>query len=552
MYQRIKVLLLPLVMTLLVPFLWWRGLRLRYLPPIMVYMAAGIAGLTGIVGTFYVKERLGLSAEFLAAIGFWAGLPWALKMPLGHLVDLMWKWKSVLVYIGAALLALSVLIMIGLIGYPIRMAEYASVEAWFVLSTILGPVGYVMQDVVADAMTVEAVPRVDERGAPVSEADQKKQHTTVQALGRMAIISGSIYVALLNVFLMSGVGDLPMEGKTATYLLVYQLALIIPAVSVAGVLVAWLIKRRDITRLVQDGYTSQKARGILETQQAPPPINWWIIGGGLLFAILSLSVGLGNVPAGQEIIFVGSMAIILFMMVKLMPELDPKVRGTIVGIAIIVFAFRAVPGPGAGSSWWMMDELAFDQAFFAQLSLIGSFLALSGIVLFQTFMATRSIPYIFGFLTIALTVLALPIVGMYYGLHEWTSAMTGGLVGARTIALVDTALESPLGQVAMIPMLAWIAHSAPAHLKATFFAVFASFTNLALSASQLGTKYLNQIFTVTREVRDASDAVETQADYSELGWILISATTIGFVVPLLAILIFRHRANRKTTVHATL
>ena len=67
MYQRIKVLLLPLVMTLLVPFLWWRGLRLRYLPPIMVYMAAGIAGLTGIVGTFYVKERLGLSAEFLAA-----------------------------------------------------------------------------------------------------------------------------------------------------------------------------------------------------------------------------------------------------------------------------------------------------------------------------------------------------------------------------------------------------------------------------------------------------------------------------------------------------
>ena len=102
--------------------------------------------------------------------------------------------------------------------------------------------------------------------------------------------------------------------------------------------------------------------------------------------------------------------------------------------------------------------------------------------LFRRFMAERSIAYVVGFLTLAGIVLALPIVGMYYGLHEWTAAMTGGVVDARFIALVDTALESPLGQIAMIPMLAWIANSAPANLKATYFAVMASFTNLALSA----------------------------------------------------------------------
>ncbi len=51
---------------------------------------------------------------------------------------------------------------------------------------------------------------------------------------------------------------------------------------------------------------------------------------------------------------------------------------------------------------------------------------------------------------------------------------------------------------------------APEKLKATYFAVMASFTNLALSASQLGTKYLNQAFVVTREVRDpASKAVKS-------------------------------------------
>ena len=64
-----------------------RQVRVDYLPPLMVYAAAGISGLTAIVGTFFIKEYLGLSAEFLAMLGFWAGIPWVLKMPLGHLVD---------------------------------------------------------------------------------------------------------------------------------------------------------------------------------------------------------------------------------------------------------------------------------------------------------------------------------------------------------------------------------------------------------------------------------------------------------------------------------
>jgi hypothetical protein len=137
-------------------------------------------------------------------------------------------------------------------------------------------------------------------------------------------------------------------------------------------------------------------------------------------------------------------------------------------------------------------------------------------------------------------VLSIPIVGLYYGLHQWTAAATGGVVDARFIVLVNTALESPLGQIAMIPMLAWIANSAPANLKATYFAIMASFTNLALSASQLGTKYLNQVFVVTREVRDAaSGAINVPADYGQLGEILIVQLLIGLALPFGAILLVR-------------
>jgi hypothetical protein len=184
--------------------------------------------------------------------------------------------------------------------------------------------------------------------------------------------------------------------------------------------------------------------------------------------------------------------------------------------------------------------LKFDESFLAKLSLVAYALTLVGMFAFRRFMAEKSIPYILVVLTLAGGALSLPTIGMYYGLHEWTAAHTGGVVDARFIALIDTALESPLGQIAMIPMLAWIANSAPVNLKATYFAVMASFSNLALSAGQLGTKYLNQLFIVTREVRDhASGVVRVPADYSEVGWLLISATAIGVAVPLATVAVVR-------------
>jgi hypothetical protein len=503
-----------------------RSFRFSFLPPLMVYLAAGIQGLTGIVGTFFVKEYLGLSAEFLAALGFWAGLPWVLKMPVGHLVDLIWRWKESLVFLGAGLLAASIGIMIALLANPEAMRALMPAEYWFVLAVLLAPVGYVLQDVVADAMTVEAVPRTGAGGQPIAAAERKAMHVTMQTLGRVAIIGGSVLVALANVYFMAGVHTLPEPQKVAAYVRVYEWALLIPVVSVSGVLLQAWFRRRNPTQYRQDFER--------------PPISWWILGGGLAFAAVSIAVGLGGVRLGQEIIFAASMAIVVFLIVKLVRELEPTARAALVGTAAVIFVFRAMPGPGAGATWWMIDELGFDQQFISVLSLVASALTLAGLFVFRRFMAERSIFHVVGLLTLAGTLLSLPQIGMYYGLHEWTAARTGGVVDARFIALIDTALESPLGQIAMVPMLAWIANSAPPRLKATYFAVMASFTNLALSASQLGTKYLNQAYTVSREVRDpATKAVTVAADYGELGAMFITATLIGLAVPLAAIALSR-------------
>jgi len=418
-------------------------------------------------------------------------------------------------------------------------------SAWYVTSALLAPIGYVVQDVVADAMTVEAVPRIGGDGLPIDAARIRLMHTTMQTLGRVAIIGGGIAVALLNIYKFSDVQIMSEPDKARVYVEIFQLALLIPLISVVGVALAGWLKLRDQARLRKQGYDRQQARTMICGQTEQPAPNWWILIGSLVFVVFTISVGLSELRYAEEIIFTGSMAIVLFLMMRLVRMLEESARRILVGTAIIIFVYRAMPTAGAGETWWMIDQLGFDQHFLSILSLISSSLALFGMFLFRRFMAERSIATVITFLTLVGTFLYLPVIGMFYGLHEWTASLTGGLVDARFIALVDTALESPLGQVAMIPMLAWIANSAPANLKATFFAVMASFTNLALSLSQLVTKYINQLFVISREVRDpVSNAVTIPADYSELGTLLITVGAIGLLLPLAAIALVKTTSLR--------
>ncbi|UUX50791.1 hypothetical protein NUH88_03605 [Nisaea acidiphila] len=515
-------------------------MRWSYLPPLMVYLAYGISGLTSIVGTFFVKEYLDLSAAFLAGLGFWAGIPWALKMPVGHLVDIIWKWKGSLVYLGAALIAASLLIMYGLIAHTVAMTAIFPATVWFVISTLLAPMGFVLQDAVADAMTVEAVPALDEDGEPFAEDEIKAMHTTMQMLGRFALIGGIALVAVINITMFDGVELMSESEKAVIYADIHLIALAVPAISIAGVILGGGMLRRRAKELVAAGVDPHEVDAMLFRPDGEATPNWWIFGGSLAFGVFTVSIGLSGLAYSQEIVFAGSMAIVCFLISRLLPELAPAQRLALIGTSTIVFFFRAVPGPGPGATWFEIDMLGFDQQFISVLTLISAALALVGMVVLRPLMASRSIAYIVALLTVFAGVLSLPNIGLYYGLHEWTAPLTGGVVDARFIAILDTAIESPLAQVSMIPMLAWIARNAPSHLKATFFAVMASFVNLALSARAMGTKYVNEIFLVTREVKDRTTGeITVPADYSELGMLLIVVAALTVIVPLAAIFVIQ-------------
>ena len=334
--------------------------KMAYLPPLLIYASAGVSGLTSIVGIFFIKDFLSLSAAFIASIGFWAGIPWALKMPIGFLIDRYWNLKQYFVYMGAFLVAISLLIMYGILAHKGMMIEYLEIKIWFILSSILTPIGYVLQDVVADAMTVEAVePNFKSNSNSKKKDTIKKEHTIVQMYGRFAIIMGSLLVGLINLFIFKGI-DTNYPDINLLYGKIYLFALIIPAISVSGVLLFnFLNKNKRIPK---------KFKTTL--------LDYQIFLGSCIFVIFTIFLGTLNTLFSKEIILLSSLLLITILMRLLIKDLKKEDQYTIIGTAIIVFVYRAMPSPGAGLNWFEIDVLGFNQSFFSLLSVTSALITL--------------------------------------------------------------------------------------------------------------------------------------------------------------------------------
>lgn len=494
--------------TLLTPLY---SLKWRYVPLLLIYFAYGVSGVTGIAETFWVKKELGVSPQDLAVIGFWLTLPWTIKMVFGQLVDsfpILGSPRRSYVVLAAVLMAGSYLLMAGLAGkWPTVMA-LGSPLALYYAAGLLAAVAFVLQDVVADAMTVEVATRtkiVTEHDEvfvrDVPQAELEAELKVIQHLGRLSLSLGA--------FLVAGLGG--WLAQHFSYEQVFLVGLIVPVVSLIGI-------------------TTVK----LDTPPTMPP-NWTVLLGGLCYAAFVITMGLGKLPYGKEIVFSVSLGIVIFLFRSVVRDLPKDVIAKIIAAGIIIFVYRAMPSTGAGASWWQIDVLGFDESFMGVLQQLSAGLGLLGLWLAAAWVKKKPITHVLAALTVIGFLLALPTVGMFYGLHHWTEANFG--FGARTIALVDVAAYSPFMYLSMVPMLGLVAIYAPRGNAATWFALAGSFMNLALSAAQLGTKYLNQVWVVRQAKTDAAGVV-TPADYSELGMLMIVVNVTGLVLPLLVIWIF--------------
>jgi hypothetical protein len=441
-------------------------IRVAYLPVLITYFCYGASQVIAIALVFFQKDTLGITPADAAAIAFWVALPWSTKMVVGVASDvypILGSRRQSYLLLGA---------LASLAGY-VMLATVVRTRGAYLAAMVVVTVGYMVQDVVADALSVEV-------------ASSEEEIAQVQTLGRMALLIGGISVGYLSGWLAGVIG--PRR--------VFAVAAGLPLLVAVGAL-----------------FVRPAAR------PAAPPADGGVLGQGkarlvllvgLGYAALGVALEILTVPFAQEIVLVVSGSLIVMLLSRV---------GISRGVAVAsfaIFVFRAVPGVGQGYSYWAIDGLGFDQRFLGLLAQVSSVLSLAGLLVFRKTIVKRPVSFTLLWVILAGAVLYLPNIGLFYGLHHWLG------ISARMLAFIDTTISAPLAQLTMVPMLVLIARTAPPGGEATMFAIMASLMNLALSASQLGTRYLNDVFHVS------------QQDYSNLGRLMIAVGVLG-LVPLLAL-----------------
>lgn len=291
-----------------------RALRREYLPLLMVYFAYGAMGLVGVAQSFWIKNALTWTPAELASLAIWFTLPWTIKMVFGELVDtvpLFGSQRRAYVFAGASLIALAFILLAGAAGGWITVLPADQI---YIIASLISVTGVVLQDVVADAMSTEVVPRHNPDGTPRLKQEIDHDLGMVQVLGRLALSFGIFSVAGLSGWL----------AQHLSYDKVFLLGLAVPLISVTGAL------------LVRLETSEQRA------------IDWRILGGGMVFGATVTVLGLSGIAYGQEIVFALSMAVVIWMLTRVTQEIDHVTRMRIAFAAIIIFAFRTVPGIGDG------------------------------------------------------------------------------------------------------------------------------------------------------------------------------------------------------------
>jgi MFS family permease len=452
-----------------------KSIKAKYIPLLVVYFTTGLAGLSAVTATVFFKDTISLSAETLIELGVYIGLPWSIKMIFGSFIDsikLGGNNRKSYIYLGQLLVFLGTL---GMVDHTSTQYIFSALGeyAGLLLTGLTVTIGVVMSDIVADVMAIELVPE--------DSPNRDKELGMVQVLARLALALGGVTAALLTGYLAS----------TFAASTVFSIELIGPVLAI----VATVLSRVNYTPKVS-------------------PINRSLLLTGVGYGIFVVMSGMF---LGQDIVFLGSLAIIIYMMKGLLKDFKPgAVRGFVLAM-IAIFLFRVVPGIGPAGSWWYMNSLGFDESFMGTLRIIAN---VSGLVVLWFLANSITNHSIFKTMTVLIglvTVLSLPDILVFYDL-------TGGL-SARTVVLADTAMIAPLAGLSMIPLGVLIAKSAPEHARAAYISVTASLMNISLVGGDIITKYLNKIFVVTRD------------NFDQLGQLMIYSLIISTVLSIIGLVV---------------
>lgn len=452
-------------------------LKRDYLPLLAVYFTTGLAALSSVASTFFSKNNLHLSAADMVLLGIFTSLPWSTKILLGSIVDnitLLGSRRTSYIHLANTLTLISVVGTVDHASSQILITLFGEFTA-LLMTGVLGSLGVVISDIVADTMAIELVP-------PGPEYEEEL--AGVQIWSRLALIIGSVAAAVIS-------GPLAAAYTAAT---VFSIVAICPVISS---LVAGLIPTDRSVKADSDYKVFIPVLSLL---------SLYILAGLFLGEYASIGIAL---------ITLFNIGIKTPKLLREMPS--KKIAKSFVFLMLAVFLFRATPGAGPSVDWWYIEALKFDEKFFGLLRITGTVVSLIALWLLTDFMTRANTVKVIIWLTILMTIFSLPDLMIFYKINELIG------VSARHLVLFDSAALSILAQLAMIPLGTATALHAPKEDRATYLAVTASLMNLALMVGDILSMQLNKLFIVTR------------TDFTQLGLLLTSSLVLSTLLSLLGL-----------------
>ena len=349
--------------------------------------------------------------------------------------------------------------------------------------------GLVIQDLIADALCVELVPKSDDTGKEFTKEEMRNNYGSVQLIGRISLMFGFLLASFIGGYI----------AQRFTYKNIVIFLFIIPIFSGMSILF--------LKKFIKQNY--EKNRKLL----------YLILSFGLLFILCSIP----EYNFKEEVIFIINLFFTVYMFKTIISHLTPEQKTNLILVGIVIFAYRIQPTPGSGIEWWQIDVLKFTPMFFAILNQISMILGFIGTWILSPYFLRKGIFFTVVFLSIIELILKIPIIGMAYGLHEWTMQHLG--FGAKTIALIDISIEGPFSVAFMVPMLALSSYYAPKKNNiVVWFALTASWFNIPFALGRVISKHINHIFIIERGV------------YTNVSDLLIYTSAIGFIFPVIAVI----------------
>lgn len=350
-----------------------------------IFFVMGLSAFDAVTSSFWIRDRLTLSAAQLVEIAIYTQLPWSIKILFGSIIDLISNRKRVIL-LGSAL---------QFIGYALfslwqyqyfQLSEYSALLITGLITTI----GIVLCQATAQTLAVEVVDNT-----PSAQG-------RMQVFNRIAFSSGALLAAFATGYLAK---SFPAEQ-------VFAARMILPII---------------VTIMALYGHYNGHSRSE----------------NGIRNLLIAISFGLFCLLVRDQLaIFLAQMVVINYLLYRI----GKNSPGFVLACAAI-FLFRLSPSYGPGYTWWLTSPngLGFDEQFMGHLRLISVVADLVVLGLLAKVMAKGNIFASLLGLTVAGIFLSLPDFIAYYKVLPWVDNRHLMLVDTALVAPLADLSMIPLG-----------------------------------------------------------------------------------------------------------